>query len=95
MKQSDNATARLAKSIVNAGLDIKLMIAFIKITLNDAHKHAANPYDVRERQELENFLAILQQIEIDHPWAIFTQETKVGDEAIFSNASKFIRLLQR
>jgi len=94
MKQSgDSPSAFLAKSMIEAGIDIKLMIKFIGLTLDKTYGIVTSEEEILERTQMEKFLTTLREIEKEYPWAIFDQDIKWGDDAMIANVTKLIRLL--
>jgi hypothetical protein len=94
MEQSDDSpNVVLAKSMIEAGIDIKLMIRFIDLTLNKTYGRANTEQEIQERDQMEKFLNTLREIEREYPWAIFDQDRKLGDDAMIANVTKLIKLL--
>lgn len=94
MEQHDNnVNTFLAKSMIEAGIDIKLMIRFIDLTLAKTYGLTSSEHEILEREQMEKFLTTLREIEKECPWAIFHQDRKMGDDAMVANAAKLIKLL--
>jgi hypothetical protein len=94
MKQPDDSPNMfLAKSMIEAGIDIKLMIRFIDLTLSKTYGYASSEQEILEREQMEKFLTTLREIEREYPWAIFDQDRKLGDDAMIANVTKLIKLL--
>ncbi|WP_333821356.1 hypothetical protein [Ohtaekwangia sp.] len=93
MKQSDSPNASLAKSMVEAGVDIKLMIKFIDLTLNKTYSPVSSEQEIMERIHMKKFLTTLREIEKECPWVMFDQDIKLGDDAMVANVVKLIKLL--
>lgn len=94
MKKPDNSVnAFLAKSLIEAGIDIKLMIRFIHLTLDKTYGLTSSEEELQEREQIEKFLTTLLEIEKECPWAIFDQDIKIGDDAMIASVTKLIKLL--
>lgn len=94
MKQlNDTPNAFFAKSMIEAGIDIKLMIRFIDLTLDKTYGIASSEQEILEREQMERFLNTLREIEKECPWAIFDQDIRLGDDAMIANVTRLIKLL--
>jgi len=82
----------MAKTVVEEGIDIQLLIVYLEELL-DRPINEGNLLERMKRAETLKFLNRLQEIEQEFPWAIITTETPANFKASLANVKKLIRLL--